>query len=41
MHYAHYLATGANLVGEWVQAALDARRDEETKGKGGNLEENM
>lgn len=22
-HYAHYLATGNNLVGEWVQELLD------------------
>lgn len=26
-HYAHYLATGQNIVGEWVQAALDNAED--------------
>ena len=29
MHYAHYLATGDNIVGEWVQELLDAGEDDE------------
>jgi len=33
VHYAHFLATGQNLVGEWVQAALDENLDLQTKGK--------
>ena len=38
VHYAHWLATGSNLVGSWVQEALDNKVDEQaktkTKGKG-------
>jgi len=29
VHYAHYLATGDNIVGEWVQELLDAGEDGE------------
>ena len=31
-HYAHYLATGENLVGEWIQAALNEGADENLRG---------
>uniref|UniRef100_A0A7S4BZU0 DUF501 domain-containing protein n=1 Tax=Chrysotila carterae TaxID=13221 RepID=A0A7S4BZU0_CHRCT len=27
LHYAHYLATGKNIIGEWVQEALDHEAD--------------
>ena len=30
-HYAHYLATGQNLVGEWVQELLDGVALDELK----------
>ncbi|CAI5744337.1 unnamed protein product [Peronospora destructor] len=30
-HYAHYLATGNNLIGEWVQQLLDSAATERTK----------
>jgi hypothetical protein len=30
-HYAHYLATGNNVVGEWVAQALAAGEDEKSK----------
>ena len=26
LHYAHFLATGDNLVGEWCENELEARR---------------
>lgn len=29
LHYSHYLATGRNLIGEWVQQALDSGKDAE------------
>ncbi|CAH0521367.1 unnamed protein product [Peronospora belbahrii] len=31
-HYAHYLATGNNLIGEWVQRLLDSAAIKRTKG---------